>query len=153
MAGRKPEPTALKLIKGNPGKRPLNKLEPVVTSNVSDEAPEWMTPRQAEDWKYHLSNCPSGMVKTLDRNTLAHYIVAHDHWMDCVAKVRAFGLTVMSPNGYPMTSPYSTDLKKYSVLTLRLAAELGFTPSSRSKISLDPEQIENDPWAKMAAGM
>jgi len=28
MAGRKPKPTALKIIEGNPGKRPLNKNEP-----------------------------------------------------------------------------------------------------------------------------
>lgn len=29
MAGRKPKPTALKKLEGNPGKRKLNKKEPI----------------------------------------------------------------------------------------------------------------------------
>lgn len=34
MAGRKPLPTALKLMRGNPGKRPLNKREPKPAAGI-----------------------------------------------------------------------------------------------------------------------
>ena len=35
--GRKPKPTALKVLEGNPGKRPLNLYEP----SPEGEMPEW----------------------------------------------------------------------------------------------------------------
>lgn len=48
MRGRKPTPTILKLLAGNPGKRPLPAHEP--RPEVADEfpaAPEWLTRRSA----------------------------------------------------------------------------------------------------------
>ncbi|MEO0035368.1 MAG: hypothetical protein RLZZ501_1391, partial [Pseudomonadota bacterium] len=45
MAGRRPTPTHLKLVRGNPGKRPLNEAEPTPAralpsppAHMSDEA-------------------------------------------------------------------------------------------------------------------
>lgn len=35
MAGRKPKPTAVKKLEGNPGKRKLNKNEPVPAKGMS----------------------------------------------------------------------------------------------------------------------
>ncbi len=36
MAGRKPKPTALKELEGNPGKRKLNKKEPIPGKGMPD---------------------------------------------------------------------------------------------------------------------
>ena len=36
MAGRKPKPTVLKKLEGNPGKRKLNTKEPVPAKGMSD---------------------------------------------------------------------------------------------------------------------
>ena len=36
MAGRKPKPTAIKKLEGNPGKRKLNRKEPVPAKGISD---------------------------------------------------------------------------------------------------------------------
>lgn len=35
MAGRKPKPTAVKKLEGNPGKRKLNKNEPVPAKEIT----------------------------------------------------------------------------------------------------------------------
>ena len=41
--GRKPKPTALKVLEGNPGKRPLNENEPK-PERKAPECPSWLEP-------------------------------------------------------------------------------------------------------------
>lgn len=55
MAGRKPKPTTLKKLEGNPGKRKLNTKEPVPTKGMPD-CPKWLLPGAKEEWK-KLSIC------------------------------------------------------------------------------------------------
>lgn len=43
MAGRKPKPTAVKKLEGSPGKRKLNKKEPVPSKGMP-ECPDWLLP-------------------------------------------------------------------------------------------------------------
>ena len=50
MAGRKPKPTALKKLEGNPGKRKLNTKEPVPEKGMPD-CPKWLLPEAKEEWK------------------------------------------------------------------------------------------------------
>lgn len=39
--GRKPKPTALKLLEGNPGKRPINEHEPIPPKGTV-KCPSWL---------------------------------------------------------------------------------------------------------------
>ena len=48
--GRKPKPTALKLLEGNPGKRPLNGREPV-PPRAALKCPAWLLPEAKKEWK------------------------------------------------------------------------------------------------------
>jgi hypothetical protein len=41
MRGRKPKPTFLKVLDGNPGKRPLNDQEPRPPQGIPDR-PDWL---------------------------------------------------------------------------------------------------------------
>ena len=43
MAGRKPKPTAVKKLEGNPGKRKLNMKEPVPAKGMP-ACPDWLMP-------------------------------------------------------------------------------------------------------------
>ena len=45
--GRKPKPTALKVLEGNPGKRPLNENEPIPPKG-SIKCPSWLLPEGME---------------------------------------------------------------------------------------------------------
>ena len=64
MSSRKPVPTHLKVIRGNPGKRALNRNEPVPVGDLVD-APDWMTDTQKAGWKYAIDNAPLGLLKKL----------------------------------------------------------------------------------------
>jgi P27 family predicted phage terminase small subunit len=49
--------------------------------------------------------------------------------------VQNFGTMVKSPNGYPIQSPYIAIANRQAEIMLRIAAEFGFTPASRSRIA------------------
>lgn len=148
-AGRPRKPTAVKVIEGTARKDRTNKREPVIKKEIG-APPAFLSPEQVETWNYYIENVPKGMLKVLDQATLANYVVAEDMWRQSVLAVRETGLVITTPNGVMMPSPHSTELKKYSLIMLRLATELGFTPSSRSKIVMDEEQKPDDPWEKLA---
>ena len=48
--GRKPKPTALKVLEGNPGKRPLNELEPK-PKKQAPSCPSWLEPEAKKEWR------------------------------------------------------------------------------------------------------
>jgi phage terminase small subunit len=81
MRGRKPKPTHLKLVTGNPGKRKLNASEPMPAPalpeppfHLGEEArTEWK--RVAEDL-YRL-----GVLTEIDRVVLAAYCQAYGRWV------------------------------------------------------------------------
>jgi phage terminase small subunit len=47
--GRKPKPTILKLLEGNPGKKPLNMNEPK-PEMTAPECPSWLEAEAQEEW-------------------------------------------------------------------------------------------------------
>ena len=50
VRGRKPKPTALKVLEGNPGHRPLNKKEPMPKGKLP-RCPEWLEDDAKKEWK------------------------------------------------------------------------------------------------------
>ena len=147
MRGRRPKPTALKELEGNPGKRPLNKHEPKPEGDLY-AAPEWMTEAQREGWAYAITNAPYGLLKQLDRSILAIWVVAEDLHREAAEKIAQYGLLTKSPNaGLPLQSPYLAILNKQAQIMLKAGAELGFAPSSRTRVQVAPSLV-NNPFAR-----
>ena len=48
--GRKPKPTAIKELEGNPGKRPLNKNEPK-PEKTAPKCPTWLDKEAKKEWR------------------------------------------------------------------------------------------------------
>lgn len=141
--GRKPKPTTLKVIEGNRGKRAMNKNEPQPEGDLH-AAPEWMTAEQRAGWDYAIAHAPYGLLKKLDRSALTVWVVAEDLHRQASIAVSKFGLITKSPNkGEPMQNPYLPIINRQAQIMLKAAAELGFTPSSRSRVEVkgdDPDE-------------
>jgi len=147
MRGRKPVPTHLKRLHGNPGKRPINEHEPVPEGDLH-AAPTWLSDSQREGWAYAVTKSPHGLLKHLDRSVLAIWVVAEDLHREAAEKISQYGLLTKSPNaGLPLQSPYLAILNKQAQIMLKAAAELGFTPSSRSRVQIVPD-VSDNPFAK-----
>ena len=76
---------------------------------------------------------------------LAAYCQAHALWVEAVSSIARYGTMVKSPNGYPMQCPYVAVANKQVDIMVRIAAELGMTPSSRTRIRVGQKPPE-DPF-------
>src|SRR5687768_8472895 len=99
-AGRKPTPTALKVLRGNPGRRPVNPGEakpavrlPSPPSHLSKEAKrEW---RRTGQFLLNL-----GLISELDRAAFAAFCTAWGRWVEAERALNEHGILIKSPNGY-----------------------------------------------------
>ena len=133
--GRKPKPTALKLVEANPGKRALNKREPKPRGNLYDP-PDWLTDDQRKGWEYAIESAPLGLLKRVDRSTLVAWVVAEDLHRQAVEKLNTGAMLIKTPNGMPVQSPFLSIVNKQAQIMLKAAAEMGFTPASRSRVEM-----------------
>jgi P27 family predicted phage terminase small subunit len=140
MRGRKPKPTSVKLLAGNSGKRRLNHSEPKPPVAIPECPTELSPPAKAEWDRLSPELASLKMLSTLDRAALAAYCEAYALWLEAITAVRKFGTMVKSPSGYPMQSPYVAIANKQAEIMMRIASEFGFTPASRSRISIPAER-------------
>jgi phage terminase small subunit len=142
MRGRKPVPTTLRKLHGNPRKVALPKFEPKPDGDLS-EAPDWLNESQLASWSYALQNAPPGMLKRIDRGILVAWVVAEDlHRQAAIAQAKV-GLLVriktratlnQDDPGVPAASPYINIINQQAKVMLKAAGELGFTPVSRPRV-------------------
>ena len=143
MRGRRPKPTRLKLLSGNPGKRPLNKHEPKPEPMVP-ACPAELGPVARQEWDRLAGELGKLKILTaLDRAALADYCGAYALWAEATEAIQKYGTMVKSPSGYPIQSPYVSVANRQADIMMRIASEFGFTPASRSRISTPPKSEPN----------
>lgn len=145
MRGRKPKPTVVRSLEGNPGRRPLNDREPRVPDGVPD-CPEYLDGEAKAEWFRTASVLREmGLLTKADRTALAAYCVAYSRWVEAEAQVRKYGTIVKSPDkGFPMKSPYLTVADQALETMRKLMVEFGLTPSSRSRIRVPADSEAAD---------
>lgn len=90
-SGRRPKPTARKALAGNPGKRALNKDEPVFTPIKGVEPPEWFAeedlPLATIMWQLTTKElCGQGLLCVTDLAVLERWCVAYEFLATCREK-------------------------------------------------------------------
>ena len=144
MRGRKPKPTHLKAITGNPGKRPLNVQEPTPQPEIP-ECPEQLGPLGQKEWSRLVGDLAKlRLITSLDRAALAAYCGAYALWAEATEAIQKYGSMVKSPTGFPMQSPYVSIANRQAEIMMRIASEFGFTPASRGRIS-SPTRERDEP--------
>jgi P27 family predicted phage terminase small subunit len=135
MRGRRPKPTRLKVLTGNPGKHPLNSNEPRPEIAMPD-CPLELGPVARREWDRLAAQLgPLRMITHLDRAALATYCAAYALWTEATQAIQTYGAMVKSPSGYPVQSPYVSIANRQTEIMMRIASEFGFTPASRSRIT------------------
>ena len=145
MWGRKPKPTRLKLIEGNPGKRPITTREPKPALNVPT-CPAHLNPSAKAEWKRLARQLHVlGMLTDLDRAALAAYCQAYGRWAEAERAMKDTPLLIKLPSGYIQPSPWLGIANKQLELMQKFMAELGLSPASRSRASTYPT-LTPKPW-------
>lgn len=148
MRGRRPTPTNLKLVRGQPGHRALNANEPKPAAANPEDVPEWLSSEAREHWPTIAKQlADAGVLTVLDRAALAQYCEAFVIWRQAYEKVLKFGLIVKAQSGFPVQSPFLSIANVQSERMLRILAEFGMTPASRSRVTVSKADDTN-PYAK-----
>ncbi len=149
MKGRKPKPTRLKVIAGNPGKRPLNESEPEYAPSLP-EAPAFLCEEAKAEWDRLAGELyAKGVLTEMDRGALA---VCCQAWGRAAQAETALaelaekdpsthGLLIKTGRG-AVENPLVGIARRSMDLYLRGCAEFGMTPSSRSRIKAFPKDTE-----------
>jgi P27 family predicted phage terminase small subunit len=142
MRGRRPKPTRIKALTGNPGKRPLNHHEPRPEPAVP-ECPAELSPAAQREWERLTAELAKlNLMTNLDRGALAAYCGANAIWAEAMEQIQKYGTVVKSPTGFPIQSPYLAILNRQAEIMMRIASEFGFTPASRGRITAPtPDQL------------
>jgi len=134
MRGRKPIPRALKVLYGNPGKRPLlDEPEPPLEI---PEPPDHLNEIAKKEWVRITALLKDlGLIARLDMAGVAAYCVSYSRWVDAEKRVAKHGLIVLSPDKkFPMKSPYLSVAESAMESMRKLLAEFGLTPASRVRL-------------------
>jgi P27 family predicted phage terminase small subunit len=156
LNGRKRKPTALRLVDGNRGKRPLPKAEPKPKRGAPPIPPHVKSdPVAAEEWKRlaALTGAPSiGVLTVSDGPILEATVLAYSTFrLASAALEKSLTYTCPTKNGGTMVRSrpevfIAADAWRRYVVGL---THFGLSPATRSKVSALPyDGQEKDPAAE-----
>lgn len=137
--GPAPKPTALVLLEGNPGKRPINRAEPKPRIKIP-QCPDHLDEHAKEEWKRLVRILRHMQLLTeADYMALANLCQTYSTLVKAQRKLSEAGLLYKTQSGYVQQSPLLSIINTCIETITRLCREFGLTPSSRSRIQLSAE--------------
>ena len=144
MPGRPPKPTNLKLVEGNPGKRPLNLDEPQPQAGAP-EPPDWLDPVAKAKWHEVCGELVRiGVLTAIDGAALAGYAQSYARWAQAERTIAAEGSTYESHGrtGRQVKMRPEVRIAAEAMRSMKAFAEqLGLTPSARVRLKGEPAQL------------
>lgn len=105
-AGRKPKPTAVKELEGNPGKRKMNKKEPIPAKGTPS-CPMWLLPEARKEWRRLSKNLSQlGVLTEIDMVAFAAYCQSYARWKEAQEHISQEGSTFETNTGYQQQVPW-----------------------------------------------
>ncbi|HEX4381251.1 MAG TPA: phage terminase small subunit P27 family [Candidatus Acidoferrum sp.] len=146
--GRRPLPTAVKKIRGNPGKRPLNAQEPTPpTDDPIMPADLENNPIAAQEWRDIVPLLRTmKVIAATDGKALAAYCHCYARWVEAEEAIREHGIlmkeAVFGGEGdaqeiiaYKFRKNPAISISERALLIMKsYLVEFGLTPASRSKL-------------------
>jgi len=130
-------PTKLKLLRGNPGQRPIrHEPEPRIPIEFP-QPPEHLSDDAKSEWQrlgpelYHL-----GLLTVSDLNSFTCYCNSCGRWMTAERELTQAGvLTQTAENGQVIAHPLVAVARNAAADMMRYSTEFGLTPAARRKLA------------------
>ncbi len=147
--GPPPQPTRLKLLRGNLGKRPINRREPQ-PKVVAPSCPRWLGPEAKKIWRRTIpALIQMRILSRVDQDALAAYCQTYSRWMAAEEFLQERGQV------YALRDEKGRMLRMRQFPQVSIAAnllqilrayqqEFGMTPSSRTRVHEIPN-LNTDP--------
>ena len=143
MRGRKPTPSSILALTGNPGHRPLNADEPRPSAITDATAPAWLDPLAREEWtRLGPELLALGLLTVADLPSFAAYCSEVGIFREAQAEL------AKRPKAKLKGKAQLLGARRKAAQEIRKwAAEFGFTPSARARIKSAPPE-KKDPLSK-----
>jgi P27 family predicted phage terminase small subunit len=143
----------LKLLTGNPGRRPLNPAEPKPDSGIPD-MPDGLSEAAQAEWN-HIAPIllKLGVLTVADGATLAAYCQSRADWLAAQAEIEQYGVTVEEPitnrageivGHRRKKNPAVTVASDAKKLMRAFASDLGLSPAARTRVHAAPGTESQD---------
>ena len=139
------KPTEIKKMQGTLRPCRVNNNEPHPDTYLQQiEPPTYLGEIAKELWKFAVAQAPKEMLTGLDFSILATWADTQAKIIQCEREINEFGMFVEDENtGRRMANKALAQQNELKGILLRCLNELGFTPASRSKVSLSKKSEEN----------
>jgi len=155
--GRKPKPTNLRILHGNPGRRPLKAGEPKPVAE-DPGCPEHLDARAQAEWQRLVPQLVRlGLATSLDRAILAAYCSTWSLWVHAREQLDLeladdMGPFTIAESGYKQASPWF-NIERQAAREMRaFAVEFGLSPSSRTRTTAAGTEDSEDPAERLLGG-
>ena len=158
--GRKPVPTNLHILNGNPSrKKDLGKKEPKPTPIVkTPKPPPWMNPEGKKAWKRLSPELERlGLLTTADLETFTAACQSYGLWVECEQYLKKHGRTYGYTNKAGETNDIARPEVKIGQKALDqfkgLMSEFGLSPAARTRIEVRSPEEDQDPMEALLSGV
>lgn len=145
--GRKPKPTAIRLLEGNPGKRPIPVGEPQCEYLPTKPHSIGADVLASAEWDRIISVSPPTLYTAMDETMIGNYCLAWSMLVKAQNHIESDGVQTVIYKVHKDTGEmYAVDVvvnpavriwKAASETLVKLADRLGFTPSARVSLKLN----------------
>lgn len=137
------KPTALRVIQGNPSRRPLPKNEPKPRRGIPVPPPHLDAYARAEWDRITPELLAVGLLTSIDGVTLAAYCQCVSRWTqaeEAIARMKArdkltSALMIKTINGNAIQNPLIGVANRAMHMAIRFAAEFGMSPAARARFA------------------
>ncbi len=152
LRGPAPKPTALRVLEGNLGKRPLNPHEPKPRKAVP-RCPEHLDERARKEWRRLVPVLQRmGVLTEADGLALANLCQTYSTLIRAQEKLNESGILYQTPSGYVMQNPLLSVVNQRVDTITKLSREFGLTPAARTRIVAQVDDDAED-WLERALWM
>ncbi len=145
--GRHPTPTSLKVLRGNPGQRPLNADEPQPPP-ADPNPPAGLAGIALDKWDEMVDLLSKmGVFTQADRQPLQRYCLMYEQWLALEAHCKEHGWTQVTQTGYSQITAEATLIKSLRADMLAIERQFGMTPAARSSIKAPGASAPENPLA------
>jgi P27 family predicted phage terminase small subunit len=141
----KPKAAHLKLLEGNPGRRPIPIEPKPEISETIPEAPAFLSADARMEWQRVASQLHClGLLTVVDVASLAAYCQAYGRWLTAERAIAAMAerdlvtgaLMIKTTKGNAIQNPLVGTSNQAARDMVKYAAEFGLTPAARARIGL-----------------
>jgi P27 family predicted phage terminase small subunit len=136
------KPTAIKILEGNRGHRPLPTSEPKGAGQPSP--PRHLQPEQLELWHAVVASLPPELLSAADNSLIERMAVAWSTFRETTRRIDACDLLARGDRGQSVRNPLLIVRTQAAAEMETCSNALGLSPVARSRIAM-PATLDYDP--------